>query len=640
MKVTVSKIAQETKNPFQLRLGNNFITVSDTKFVIYIRSANRTLFFEGEVYYHVDARGKIPVKKNELEEFLNKKLQSFNAEEFINSVEGIYNGVYINTEKNEAVVFCDYLNRKNFFYTESDKSFSASTNLENIIQDFQKLEYNQTGLLSYLNLGYTPSYQTFYEGINRFINNEYIKISNGKISHEFITENYEIENYDRAYIDKYDELISNSILSRSSGNTNFVLNSGGWDSTSIIYHLLKSYNTDKVNSVIYETKLSSGDVYNIYEVDKVKRISDFYGIKSDKIEIDFGNKKLIDDWKEISTQLRNYHAYFFVDMPKAIHDIAKKNNSASIFSGEASDSIHNFGFSQFVSVTYNNYELREYGDKMKSYLFSPSFFTSIKKGNFHENKIFQFFKYYFGDDKFIDYDKLNPEELLAFYFKSFMLSYERVPFAKSVNSHYSLPALQKEFHLSQNRNIFDSIVAQSTEKNLYYNLLQLYRHYHFHSPQIEVKHVPLRNFGNNCKIPFLDSELVKFMYSMPENWGRGLELKPTKYPLRHLANESWNIPVNILQESGAHSYISETDKRWNYSGGSWSLNCEVIYNSVFGEHYKSILSEIDIEKYFSPNYFQTDLMKKTVWDFIDGKQDLENAGFIYKMGILFFIGLY
>lgn len=633
MKITFKKIPQQSINDSHLiQQGNDSLLISDTKYVLNVKSDSKQLFFEGEIYYSVKHNKIQSIRKNEYTEFLKKELGNFNPKEFINSVEGIYNAVYIDSEKNVAIIFCDYLNRKNFFFTESENSFTASTNLENIVGELPEIKYNQEGLLSYITMGYTPVYQTLYEGINRFRNNEYIKITNGKISHEYFPENYVIENYDSSYIGKYDELISNSILSRSSDN-NFVLNSGGWDSTSIIYHLLKAHDSNKINSVIYETKLRSGDVYNIYETDKVKHISDYYGIKSEKIEIDFNDKKLIRDWENIKDELKNYHTYFFVDMPKVVSDISHREKNAAMFSGEASDSIHNFGFSQFVSVTYPNRSLREYGDKMKSYLFSPSFFHKVQNNTFREDKVFQFFKYYFGEENFIE-DDLNS------YFQSFMLSSERVPFAKKTGSRFAKESLVNKSDINTSANIFTSLVSNTTSQNLYYSLLQLYRTYHFHSPQIEVKHSPLRSSGSNCKIPFLDSLLVKFMYSMPEKWGRGLELKPTKYPLRYLAHEKWDIPVHILEEAGAHSYIAESDKKWNYSGGSWSLACETIYNSVFGEHYKTILSEVKLEKYFSPDCFETELMQKSVDDFVEGKQNLEDSNLIYKLGVLFFIGLY
>lgn len=632
MKITFKKNRKNLKEEHLIQLGEGSLLISDTKYVLNVKNGKKQFFFEGEIYYSIQQDKIQQIKKNEYTEFLKKELENFNPIDFINSVEGIYNILYIDSEKNEAVIFCDYLNRKNFFYTQKDNSFIAATSLDNIVGEIPEIKYNQEGLLSYITMGYTPVYQTLYEGIGRFKTNEYIKISNGELSHEYFSENYRIQDYDKSFIDKYDGLISNSILSRS-GETNFVLNSGGWDSTSIIYHLLQTHDPKKINSVVYETKLKNGEVYNIYETDKVKRISDYYGINSEKIEIDFNEKKNIQDWENIRDDLKNYHTYFFVDMPKAVNEIARRNNSVAIFSGEASDSIHNFGFSQFVSVTYQNRELREYGDKMKSYLFGPSFFRKIVNGSYKNDKVFQFFKFYFGEDSLV-------EENLVSYFQSFMLSSERIPFAKPIGSKFAKKSLQDKIELKTPDNIFSSLSSNSSSENLYYSLLQLYREYHFHSPQIEVKHSTLRRDGNNCKIPFLDSFLVKFMYSMPEGWGRGLELKPTKYPLRYLAHEKWNIPLSILEESGAHSYIAESDKRWNYSGGSWSLAAETIYNSVFGDCYKSILAEVKLEKYFSPEYFETDLMQKAVHDYINGKEDLSNCNLIYKLGVLFFIGLY
>lgn len=634
MKISLKKIKDSSTESSAIKIGEYFLLITDDKFILNIKNGSKQFFFEGEIYYYVEQDKTFTVSKNEYPGFLKKRLENFEVSEFINSVEGIYNAVYINTEKNEAIIFCDYLNRKNFFYTEKDESFIASTSLENIVNEFSELKYNQLGLLSYITMGYTPIYQTLYDGINRFKSNEYIKIANGKILQDFFSENYSIEKYNDSHLNKYDSLLSNSILSRSSSK-NVVLNSGGWDSTSIIYHLLKSHNTGSVDSVVYETKLKSGEIYNVYEVDKVKRISDYYGIKSEKIEIDFGDKKLINDWEKIRSEMKNYHTYFFVDMPKAVNDIATRNKSASIFSGEASDSIHNFGFSQFVSVTYQSRELREYGDKMKSYLFSPSFYTKVLNDTYSGDKVFQFFEFYFNS-----YRKISAKDKLNFYFKSFMLSSERIPFAKIFSSPLANDYLNSSYQINIDENIFDDLIDKTSNENLYYSLLQLYRAYHFHSPQIEVKHSPLRSAGENCKIPFLDSSLVKYMYSMPEGWGRGLELRPTKYPLRYLANEKWDIPVDILEESGAHSYIAETDKRWNYSGGSWSLAAETIYNSVFGEHYKLILSEIEIEKYFYPEYFDTKALKQIMNDFVSGKQDLVHCNLIYKLGVLFFIGLY
>ncbi|MBS1492662.1 MAG: hypothetical protein JST55_04090 [Bacteroidetes bacterium] len=622
-----------------IKLNADSLIISDDKHVIKAAEGSKQIYFEGEIYYHSKFDVITQIGKNEYGEFLKKQLSSFDVVDFINSVEGIYTAVFVDPEKNEAVIFCDYLNRKNLYYIESENSFVAATSLNTIIPELTSIKYNQQAFLSYLTVGYTPIHQTFYEGVNRFSSNEYVKIAQGKTEHIFFEENYKIENYDESQIEEYDNLLTNSILSRSS-DENFVLNSGGWDSTSIIYHLTKNYDNKNINSVICETILRNGESFNIYEADKVKKISDYYGINSEKIIIDFNDKNLLNDWEARREELKNYHTYFFVDMPKAVHEISEQKKSASIFSGEASDSIHNFGFSQFVAVTYNNRELREYGDKMKSYLFGPSFFSKLLNGTYDDDKVFQFYTYYYGESCCEDVTKFNKKDFLYSYFKSFMLSGERIPFAKANGNKFAKDLLISSNNGSLKEGIFRNPVNNVTPENIYYYLLQLYRDYHFHSPQIESKHVPLRNSGENCKIPFLDMSLVKYMYSMPESWGRGLELKPTKYPLRYLAKEKWNIPMNILEEAGAHSYISESDSKWNYSGGKWNMYCETIYNSVFGDYYKEMFSEIDLEKYFSPESFNTEEMKRIVKDFIEGKQDLENASFIYKLGVLFFIELY
>jgi hypothetical protein len=488
-------------------------------------------------------------------------------------------------------------------------------------------------------VGYTPIYQTFYEGIERLNNNEYLVIKNEEVYHEFFNENYLIENYEESYLEKYDDLITNAVTSRSN-SLNYILNSGGWDSTAIIYLLTKCCEADKINSVVYLTKLSDGTIYNIYEEEKVKKISDYYGINSEQIEIDYSGNSMVDDMNVLKDDMKKYHTYFFIDMPKTIAKISSENNNCSVFSGEASDSIHNFGFSQFVSVSYENKKLREYADKMKNYLYGPTFYRKILNNSYTNDSVFQFFNFYFGKDKFENVSKIKDELLTFSYLKSFMFPGGRVPFYKTSSSYFSSVALNIKFNKNISEKIFSPVISNMSADNLYYSLLQIYRSYHFHSPQIAVKHTPLRKYGESRMLPFLDMRMVKFMYSMPESWGRGLEMKPTKYPLKHLAHTKWEIPVDILESTKAHSYIAEHDKKWSYSGGKWNINCEVIYNSTLGQYSKEVLNNINLEKYFSSQYFEVDKMQKVVKDFVNGKEDLENAGLIYNLCILFLIGVY
>ena len=47
--------------------------------------------------------------------------------------------------------------------------------------------------------------------------------------------------------------------------------------------------------------------------------------------------------------------------------------------------------------------------------------------------------------------------------------------------------------------------------------------------------------------------IIKFLNEMPESWGRGLELKPTKYPLKWMLENCINYPMEL--QTGPHSYL-------------------------------------------------------------------------------------
>ena len=128
-------------------------------------------------------------------------------------------------------------------------------------------------------------------------------------------------------------------------------------------------------------------------------------------------------------------------------------------------------------------------------------------------------------------------------------------------------------------------------------------------------------------MPFLDSRLVDYMCEMPESWGRGLELRPTKYPLRTLATERWGMPLHILEESGPHSYIAENDKRWTYSGGQWDIYCEILFKSVFSPVFRDQLTNVlKIEDTFDPALFDNEGNATHVDQYAGGSDAPEQRG--------------
>lgn len=199
--------------------------------------------------------------------------------------------------------------------------------------------------------------------------------------------------------------------------------------------------------------------------------------------------------------------------------------------------------------------------------------------------------------------------------------------------------LRSEFASHLSSTYFSDAVSNLSPRTLYYYLLQQYRQFHLQGWPIHVNPLAFGASGISCRIPFMDSRLIEYMYSMPENWGRGLELRTTKYPLRYLANERWHMPIHILEEDGPHSYISESDLRWNYSGGKWSINCEIMFKSVLKGFFQSVFSRTPIRSYFDPACFDLKYLQATLNDYCNGVENPEVADLLYKLGLLFSTGV-
>ena len=640
MKINV--LLNSTKAELTNNLGKHSFDISDSENSIHFDINDTSLYLDGEFFYYNQKGENQKINTSNINRIIETAIRENSITDIAKVLEGLYCGVAIDKKNNCMYLLSDTFNRKNFFYSQTGDEITISTSLKDVLSTKHKIKYDQKGLYSYLLLGYTPISHTFYEEVYRLGSDEIIKIGPEGIDFISTAKIKDIEHFDKSKIDLYEKQLENSVLSRASEDVgNIVMNSGGWDSTTLVYLLTKNFDKSKVKSVVMEVILTDKQSFNVYEVDKVKRISKHFGIETETTTIDYSSKEMIDLWERNLDNLRENHLYFWIHHLKLAEQVSEKAAiGSSIFSGEASDSIHNFGFSQFVSVNYENLLLREYADKAKSYLYGPTFLKSIQDGTFQEDKVFQFFRYYYGKDKFQSLDSNNVKELMNQYYQSFILSYQRVPFAKWENTSVVSDKMNQEFEQFVNTNYFNDLTNQTTSGNIYYNLLQVYKRFHFQSAQMQVANVAFNKFNLSCKIPFLDLNMVDYMYAMPEDWGRGLELKTTKYPLRYLANERWSgMPLNILEESGPHSYIAENDKKWTYAGGNWDIYCEILYRSVFKDYFKEMFVNVDVEKYFDADYFNTDLFNKVIKDYINGVEDIPNHGLLFKLAILFSIGL-
>ncbi len=616
-------------------LGSSFFNVfSETS--LSIGDDNYRYFIEGELYYAKSDKGATLTNEHNVKEVLTHLIKSHGIDQAHQYLEGLFVGCWIDLANQTAGVFNDPLNQLPFYYIEEAQEIILSTHLNELVTPMTEL--NQLALYSYLLVGYSPEKETFYKGISKIGSDTALHFGLSGFQWKHAPVVHQCQDFGTQDLNRYEDLLTNAVNSRSSKH-NVVMSSGGWDSTSLLYLLNQNKEQSDVASVVFDVILPDGQSFNKYEVDKAQRIGNYFGVTTESAVIDYGDESIIDYWQSNVENLRNNHTYFWLHHLKIADLIGNRySNQTRIFNGEGADSIHNFGFSQFVSVNYDNMQLREYADKAKSYLYGPSFFDSLDNGSYCEDKVLQFFQHYYGENKFENVASCSRHERRKHYFESFMLSGARVPFAKWQMSHLATEQLQKDYSEHLYTHYFQDVVTQSDSSSVYYWLLQLYRRFHFHSYQIGVTQVALKPYGHHCSMPFLDSQLLEFMYQMPEDWGRGLELRTTKYPLRFLAENKWNMPLHILMEKGPHSYIAEGDKRWSYAGGTWNIYCEIMFQSPFRDYFKSVLQSAPIEQVFDAKYFDLDAIDSAIKKYVKGEECIPEVSLLFRLAVLFSIG--
>lgn len=628
--------ASRSSNAFSARIAGKIFSVEDAERAVVVDVDGLKLFLEGEFYYSVVGMQSTRVSSLSLLALVASLVRNHGVDRLPDHLEGSYVCSWIDVVGGKAGFFGDILNRVPVYYVERNGGIELSTNLKDLASRSRGLD--QLSLYSYLLLGYSAARDTFYSGVKKLASDESFVFSASGIERKLQISPKKIDAYAEKDLYRYDNLFSNAVASRA-GDTNVVMNSGGWDSTSILYKLTESQPKGSVSAAVFDVVLPDGQSFNSYEVDKATRIGKFYGVQTERAEIDYSDESLIGYWNSHAENLRNNHTYFWLHHLKIADMIGSNAKPGTrVFNGEASDSIHNFGFSQFVSVNYDNMQLREIADKAKSYLYGPSFFESIASENGTEDKVLNFFQGYYGKEKFVDVSGLDADARRKSYFEAFMLSYPRVPFAKWQMGAIAKDTLQQDYVQHVQAQYFNDMVEQCQPDTLYYWLLQLYRRFHFNSYQISITQVALQPHNLHCAMPFLDSQLLDYMYRMPEDWGRGLELRTTKYPLRFLAEHKWRMPLDILMEKGPHSYIAEGDRRWSYSGGSWNIYCEIMFKSVFASYFKSVLGNAKLEDVFDSSHFDVDQLRSIVESYVAGEEHSSDVTMLFRLAVLFSIG--
>lgn len=464
-----------------------------------------------------------------------------------------------------------------------------------------------------------PKKHTIYDGVYRLGVGERIEFRNGNI--KILSEPFKpthIEEYDKNDLNIYAELFESAVAIRSSNDCNWVYMSSGWDSSSILAALVKLHGSKKVHAIIGKIMYSdkSGFV-NTFEIERAKKITDYFSVPLEILEIDYRGNDFLDYINNIKHDLKDNHlfmlpSYFY--MQEA--EFAAKNGSPSdaVFNGEISDGVHNLGFSQFATILeHPDLNFREYSDKMASYLYGPSFFKSVI-----DNKYCSDFVYNAlcarSEADFYDVSNLSSDDKKRKYIESFFLSPQRLPFIKNSENSLLTNNGLNEYESEMYETYFKQFVTDAIPETLYSWILHLYNSFHWQGGTVKGLTHGLDYHNMQVSMPFWDSRLQSFLYGMPESWGRGLDLNPTKYPLKWTLHNKIDYPLHL--QVGPHSYLYDVNPDWN-------MYSDLIYGSDAKKYFKDVIRDYKYENILNEDSFNLTYLKNLTDDYCN---DIEVVG--------------
>lgn len=606
MKIIKKQIGEKNEH---LVSTKSWDVVFDKNSLVIELDRTRTLIIEGELYYCRFPDGKIRLMKNVKSKIgLIKKLCAENCSNISSSIEGAYVAAILDKKKDSVMVTGDAFACVNMFYHNDNDNDNciASTNIADILSRVKDVRYQQEALYCILILGYPPAKHTPYVDVRRLAHSEQLLFKDGKGAIIYPNIN-EIKIRPMAEKDHktYAKLFENAIRSRTSDIENWVLISGGWDSSIILATLCKHLDKSKIKPIVTRLLLPNGKCYNPYEVSKSQKIASYYGLKCEVVDAWLGSENTYDHISGISSNLRSNILFDWMPAFYAMAEIIKKKGKkgAAIFYGGFSDALHNFGFSQFSSLPYISYDFREYGDKMRNYLYSPSFLTKVLNSSHEKDFFFKLFWWHANSEQ--DLVKNNDcKDTILNYLLSFIISDFRIPFARiareAIFNEDERASFKKWLHV----NYFKEVAENIKPENMYFYLIQLYKYFHLQGSQYRVIQSSLEGSGFHPRLPFLDMQLAEFLAQMPENWGRGLEWRQTKYPLKQYASRYLDIPTDII-ESDFHSYIDEEEGEERMI--DWKA--EMVNSSPLGLRWRDSARQQILDKIFDKKRVDVELIK-------------------------------
>lgn len=597
-----SQILESSVNLKRVHLYNNFSLFSDKD--PHLKNSSLNIFDAYFGYF-----------------FKNNRADSFTQP--VDFSEGFYLNVQVN-KTGDIIISTDAQSRLDIYYINNARISAFSTDLElllNLIRE--KLELNQMAAAHSLSIygNRAPKKDTLFSSVSRLGYRQKMMFQNNNLTiQNSIPEIYKTDIFrsDKDFLKLYSDSFINSLDKRAS-EENIIFFSSGWDSTSIAAGLVHLKGAKKVRCIIGEMNYSKRyAAVNKYEIERAKIICEQLNVELNVINFDYATQ-LPEGMDEIeyflkSNQLANLTSINHFLLARASCNYASADTR--IFAGEMSDGAHNLGFSQYVSIFHpNSIDFREYSDKMRSYLFGPSFLDFISKNDLKKDPIWNYIRNQSSIE--LEIPKAEIRDLVDQFLTSFFLRNSRLPFTSKDDLKLLTAKGASAHEIYIKDNYFSILLPFYSTQYLYSLYLELYNSFHWQASTVNSLEIAGSHFNLELINPFHDIDLIKLLKIMPEHMGRGLDLNPTKYPLKWTLEHRLNYDLAI--NKGLHSYLYDDDPRFSHSE-------EILFHSELSSFFKSRILSTSLFDKLNDHLFDMKYINKLKSDYTENRE-IDNRSF-------------
>jgi hypothetical protein len=478
-----------------------------------------------------------------------------------------------------------------------------------------------------------PKRHTLYRAVRRLGVGQTASVAGGTLSlrdDDFVP--VRSAEFGERELDEYCDIFLDALRRGGSRHGNVVYLSSGWDSTSILGGLVKLFGARRVRAVTGRMLYSErAGVINQFEIDRAHAIAAYYGVQIDIVDIDW-RKQLPPLFDRLRPALRAHQIMGGTALTHgalAEFTAATARGGEAVFAGEISDGAHNLGFSQYATIFHPVLEFREYADKMGSYLLGPNFFRRFLDGQFADDPIYDLFRRRAGGAQFDEPAAPGVPRRRQF-LANFALRANRLPLWSLRNHRVLTDAGRERFSTEMEETYLARAATEVNPETLYAWYLRLYNSFHWQGSTVSTIPVTGDEFGLRTVLPFWDARLQEFLSAMPESWGRGLDLNPTKYPLKWMLQHRIDYPMHL--QKGPHSYLYDVDPNFSHA-------VEAIHHSGLTAYFRDTLRRRGYRALLSPEVFDVPYLDGLVDRYLRGEEpkgaelnDLATLGWMTASG--------